>query len=143
VVDVKSVLERVTRSIGETMLTAGQDITITVSGDRLVLPSREATSLALAASELVQNALKHAFAGRSRGQVQVQLQAGPAESEVLVADNGVGDAHQVSHSRGLGLQIVEALVHDDLKGCFERSASPAGTRALIRFPTPANSGVKP
>lgn len=143
VVDVKSVLERVTRSIGETMLTARQDITITVSGDRLVLPSREATSLALAASELVQNALKHAFAGRSRGQVQVQLRAGQAESEVLVADDGVGDAHQVRHSRGLGLQIVEALVHDDLKGCFERSASPAGTRALIRFPNPANSGAKP
>jgi two-component sensor histidine kinase len=143
VVDVKSVLERVTRSIGETMLTAGQDIVITVSGDRLVLPSREATSLALAASELVQNALKHAFAGRGRGQVKVQLHAGPSESEVLVADDGVGDARQASHPRGLGLQIVEALVRDDLKGCFERSASPAGTRALIRFPNPANSGAKP
>jgi two-component sensor histidine kinase len=143
VVDVKSVLERVTRSIGETMLTAGQDIAITVSGDRLVLPSREATSLALAASELVQNALKHAFAGRSQGQVQVQLRGGPAESEVLVTDDGVGDARQPTRSRGLGLQIVEALVHDDLKGCFERSASPSGTRALIRFPNPANSGAKP
>jgi two-component sensor histidine kinase/putative methionine-R-sulfoxide reductase with GAF domain len=142
VVDVKSVLERVTRSIGETMLTAGQDISITVSGDRLVLPSREATSLALATSELVQNALKHAFAGRSQGQVRVRLRAGPAESEVLVADDGVGDSRQPTRTQGLGLQIVEALVHDDLKGCFERSASPAGTRALIRFPNPANSGAK-
>jgi two-component sensor histidine kinase len=142
VVDVKSVLERVTRSIGETMLTAGQDVTITVSGDRLVLPSREATSLALAASELVQNALKHAFAGRSHGQIQVQMRSGPAESEVLVADDGVGEASQPTRAGGLGLQIVEALVHDDLKGCFERSASPAGTRALIRFPSPANSGAK-
>ncbi len=142
VVDVKSVLERVARSIGETMLTAGQEIAITVSGDRLVLPSRESTSLALAASELMQNALKHAFTGRSQGQVQVQLHAGPTESELLVVDDGVGDAHQSTRSGGLGLQIVEALVHDDLKGRFERTASPAGTRALIRFPSPAIPGAK-
>jgi two-component sensor histidine kinase len=143
VVDVKNVLERVTRSIGETMLTAGQEIVITVSGDRLVLPSRQATSLALAASELVQNALKHAFVGRTQGQVQVQLHAGSAESELLVADDGVGDTRKSARTQGLGLQIVEALVHDDLKGCFERTASAAGTRALIRFPNHANPGAKP
>jgi signal transduction protein with GAF and PtsI domain len=34
VVDVKDVLTRVTRSIAETMLSGGQDITITVAGDR-------------------------------------------------------------------------------------------------------------
>jgi len=50
-VDVKNVLERVVRSIGETMLSSRQHITLTVRGDPLVLPSREATSLALATSE--------------------------------------------------------------------------------------------
>jgi two-component system, sensor histidine kinase PdtaS len=143
VVDVKNVLERATRAIGETMLTAGQDIAITVSGDRLVLPSREATSLALAASELVQNAVKHAFAGRSQGQIQVQLHTGPAESELLIADDGVGDARKPSRTPGLGLQIVETLVHDDLKGVFELTASPVGTRALIRFPNHSIPGAKP
>jgi len=143
VVDVKNVLERVTRSIGETMLTAGQGIEIAVMGDRLVLPSREATSLSLATSELVQNAVEHAFAGRASGRILVQLQAGPGECAVVVQDDGVGNTQTQSQTKGLGLQIVEALIHDDLKGRFELIASPAGTRAVLRFPNLAGTGAKP
>jgi two-component sensor histidine kinase len=141
-VDVKEVLERVTRSVGETMLTAGRGIAITVTGDRLVLTSREATSLSLATSELVQNAVKHAFAGRDAGRIQVQLHAGSSESEVVVEDDGVGTIRTQMPTKGLGLQIVEALVHDDLKGQFELLTSLSGTRAIIRFPSLA-AGAKP
>jgi len=143
VVDVKNVLERVTRSIGETMLTAGQGIAIAVTGDRLVLPSREATSLSLATSELVQNAVEHAFAGRASGRILVQLRVGPGESAVIVEDDGVGSARTQAPTKGLGLQIVEALVNDDLKGHFELIISPAGTRAILRFPSVAGIGAKP
>ncbi len=143
VVDVKNVLERVTRSIGETMLTAGQAIEIAVTGDRLVLPSREATSLSLATSELVQNAVEHAFTGRNSGRILVQLQVGPGESAVIVQDDGVGNTRTQSPAKGLGLQIVQALVNDDLKGCFELIASPAGTQAILRFPSVASTGAKP
>ena len=145
VVDVKNVLERVTRSIGETMLTAppaGQGIAIIVAGDRLVLPSREATSLSLATSELVQNAVEHAFAGRTSGRILVQLRVGPGENIVSVEDDGVGSTRTQALTKGLGLQIVEALVNDDLKGQFELVASPAGTHAIIRFPNIASSGAK-
>ena len=139
-VDVKNVLERVTRSIGETMLTSGQGIVISVGGDPLMLPSREATSLALATSELVQNAVEHAFVGRVGGQIRVQIKAG--EGMVVVEDDGVGNARP-AHTRGLGLQIVETLVHDDLKGHFELNALPTGTRAVVRFPSLVSAGAKP
>jgi two-component sensor histidine kinase len=142
VVDVKDVLERVTRSVGETMLGAGQHIELAVTGDRLILPSREATSLALATSELVQNALKHAFTGRAGGQIQVRLQAGSEQYSVIVEDDGVGGVEPPAMGKGLGLQIVEALVNEDLKGRFELHISPQGTRAAIRFPGPAGAGGK-
>ena len=100
------------------MLVEGQDITIQVSGDRLILPSREATSLTLATSELVQNALKHAFVGCQSGQIRVDLQAAPGECTVVVEDNGVGNAQRHSSTKGIGLQIVETLVREDLKGRF-------------------------
>ncbi len=138
-VDVKNVLERATRSIAETMHAGGRGVTIAVSGDRLVLPSREATSLALAATELVQNAVKHAFGGRESGRILVELHAGP-ESSVVVEDDGAGSLRPQAAGKGLGLQIVEALVGDDLKGHFELTATPAGTRAIIRFPS-GNQGV--
>jgi two-component sensor histidine kinase len=143
VVDVKNVLERVTRSIGEMMVSPGRSIAITVSGDCLVLPSREATSLALATSELVQNAVKHAFPGRASGCILVRLEVGKGESAVSVEDDGLGTAQPAKSSRGLGLEIVNALVGDDLKGRLEWATSPAGTRATIRFPSPAATGAKP
>ncbi|MGA2382574.1 MAG: GAF domain-containing protein [Gemmatimonadales bacterium] len=141
VVDVKSVIERVTRSIGEMMQAGERGIAIAVTGDGLVLPSREATSLALATSELVQNAVKHAFAGRDRGRINVQLHLGAGESEVIVEDDGVGFAQPPTSPGGIGLQLVETLVREDLKGRFDSTASPAGTRAVIRFPGAA--GTKP
>ena len=153
VVDVKNVLERVVRYIAETMLRSGGGITIQVSGDPLVLPSREATSLSLATSELVQNAVEHAFTGRDQGQILVQLHAGQEVSKVVVQDDGIGsqrinqntvlqeavdrDPPEMgkTSSKGLGLQIIETLVKDDLKGYFELETSPAGTRATIQFPS--------
>jgi two-component system, sensor histidine kinase PdtaS len=142
VVDVKKVLERVVPSIGETMRIAGQSIAITVNGDSLVLPSREATSLSLATSELVQNALKHAFAGRESGKILVQLHASAGEFEVSVEDDGVGDFRTQTVSKGLGLQIVETLVKDDLKGHFELLPSLTGTKAVIQFQSSTNAGAK-
>jgi two-component sensor histidine kinase len=141
VVDVKKVLERVVRSIGETMLASRQSISITVSGDGLVLPSREATSLSLATSELVQNALKHAFAGRETGKILVQLHDNAGECAVIVEDDGIGNLQPAATSKGLGLQIVETLVHDDLKGHFELITSSIGTKAVIQFQNIAGTGV--
>jgi two-component sensor histidine kinase len=142
VVDVRSVLERVSRSIAEMMASPARDIAVGVEGDALVLPSREATSLALAASELVQNAVKHAFKGRDRGRITVRLEVGPAETAVVVEDDGVGGGREASARKGLGLEIVEALVKDDLKGRLDWDGSSAGTRAVIRFPSPAGPGAK-
>jgi two-component system, sensor histidine kinase PdtaS len=142
VVDVKDVLERAIRSIGETMSTGGKGIFIEVEGDRLVLPSREATSLALATSELVQNAVKHAFTGRASGKILVHLQIGTDDSLVVVEDDGKGNTRFEGKSKGLGLQIVEALVNDDLKGRFELVSTLTGTRAIIRFPNITSIGVK-
>jgi two-component sensor histidine kinase len=140
VVDVKDVLQRVARSIGEAMLAPGQGIAIIVNGERLVLSSREATSLALATSELIQNAVKYAFVGRVGGRIVVRLQTRPGENVVIVEDDGVGSSRARTSTKGLGLQIVEALVADDLQGRFELLTSPAGTQAIIRFPDIASGG---
>jgi two-component sensor histidine kinase len=143
VVDVKDVLDRVIRSVSETMLGAGQDIDLEVSGDKMILPSREATSLALATSELVQNAVKHAFPGRTSGHIWVRLQAGSQECSVTVEDDGVGGMQPTPSRVGLGLQIVETLVKEDLKGRFELASSPQGTRVVIRFAGPECRGETP
>lgn len=89
-VDVKDVLDRITRETASTMLTPGQEIKIAVRGQTMQLPSRMATSLTLVINELVQNALEHGFTGKKQGQIDISLGHSPDEFIILIKDNGQG-----------------------------------------------------
>jgi GAF domain-containing protein len=136
-VDVKEVVERVARTVGQNMVRPGLQVELSVEGEAVILPSRAATALALAVNELLQNALEHAFVGRSRGTVRITLAHTAREIEVAVADDGVGS----QAGRGLpgprpnlGLELVATLVREDLKGKLEFRDAPGGTRAVVRLP---------
>ncbi|MBK7893703.1 MAG: GAF domain-containing protein [Candidatus Promineifilaceae bacterium] len=133
-VDVKDVLERITQATAETMTHPGQALTIRVFGDALALPSKPATAIALVVNELVQNSLEHAFADRSAdGQIEVSLGRSPDEIIIIVRDNGSGLPEQLD--RGLGLEIVEALVQEDLNGRLKFNRPPqGGTEISLRLP---------
>jgi len=138
-VDVRQVLERVAASA--TQLVAGKEVCIEVVGEPLALPSRMATSLALAVGEFVQNAVKHAFPGRETGRIRILVQPGASTHEVHVVDDGVGSAGTRSERKGLGIELVQTLVSHDLKGQFELTSAPEGTRAVVRFPAPVGPGT--
>jgi two-component system, sensor histidine kinase PdtaS len=132
-VDIRPVMERIVQLTAQSMVRPGLQAEITVEGDSLMLPSRPATSLALAVNELLQNALEHAFAGRDKGSVRILLAHTPEGALVEIRDDGVGlgaGAPQPS----LGLEIVQTLVRDDLCGKLEFQSDAAGTRATIRIP---------
>lgn len=131
-VDVKEVLERITRTTVETMTAPRQTIAIHVYGESLLLPSRVATSLTLVVNELVQNALEHAFTGGRDGQIEISLGHSPQEFVVVVGDNGVGLPD--TYSRGLGLEIAETLVREDLHGRLRFNRPSEGTEVSLRIP---------
>jgi signal transduction protein with GAF and PtsI domain len=147
-VDVKDVIERIVAAITQNMLQPDKDIQITVEGEEVSLPSQPATSLALAVNELIQNAVEHAFVGRNQGAVAIKLTQNQEHLSIEVTDDGVGfpanyNGRGAAPARSLGLQIVEALVEEDLKGEFVLSQirdcklemrNERGTRALIRIP---------
>lgn len=130
-VDVKDVLTRVGRAVAHNMRRPDLEVELIVDGDETALPSQSATSLALAVNELIQNALEHAFIGRTRGSVVVSLQRSPDELTVEVRDDGVGLADD--SPRHLGLEIVETLVCEDLKGEWSLLGNE-GTTANITIP---------
>lgn len=136
-VDVKDVIRRITQMVAQNMIPPGKSISIHVDGDSLVLPSRPATSLALVVNELLQNALEHAFVGRDSGWVTITLAPTPDQYLVTVADDGVGLPSEIPSS--LGLEIVEALVHDDLKGKIKFKRSKRGAQVEIRMPRKAEA----
>jgi two-component sensor histidine kinase len=85
----------------------------------------------LAVNELIQNALEHAFVGRAQGRVLVSLRRGPSELMLEVQDDGVGLTDD--SPRQLGLEIVEALVFEDLRGEWTMTGGD-GTTARITIP---------
>jgi len=131
-VNVKEVTERIVHIVAQNMLRPDLQTEIHVEGEPLILPSKPATSLALVINELLQNALEHAFVGRVSGTVQINLGHGPKDFVVEVADDGVGLPEEKPAS--LGLEIVETLVREDLRGQLEFNSTSSGTQALIRFP---------
>ncbi len=130
-VDLKEVLIRVGQAVTQNMSRPGLEMTVTVQGDEVTLPSQTATSLALAVNELLQNALEHAFVGRQQGRVTVSLQRSPDLLTVQVHDDGIGLS--ADSPRRLGLEIVETLVCEDLHGTWSLTGND-GTTACLTIP---------
>jgi len=99
-----------------------RQVTAEIRGPAIYLPSKQATALALVMNELIANALEHAFSlnGRDR-RLEISLAQDGAQVTVTIADNGRGlpPEFNVTGRRGLGLQIVEALVTKDLAGTLQ------------------------
>ena len=130
-VNVRDVLERIVQMVGAAQRPRRQ-IAVTVEGEDVPFASRAATNLALVVNELLQNALDHAFPGRMEGQVTITLGRAPDELLVTVADDGVG--LPADHQPGLGTEIVQTLVGEELGGQLTATGSESGTEICIRLP---------
>ncbi|MCB0168501.1 MAG: sensor histidine kinase, partial [Anaerolineae bacterium] len=87
-------------------------------------------------SELVSNALKHAFPGDQPGRIQIQLQAEQNQVMLTVADNGIGFPAEVDlvQPESLGLLLVDTFVKQ-LEGTLTRLPGE-GAVFQILFPNP-------
>jgi two-component system, sensor histidine kinase PdtaS len=131
-VDVKNVIERITQTTAESMVAPRQQRQIEVYGEALLLPSRAATALALVVNELVQNALEHGLKGRKNGRIDISFGRSPDQIIVIVRDDGHG--LPTGYRPGLGMEIVQTLVDDDLRGTLKFNQRHPGTEVIIRIP---------
>jgi chemotaxis protein methyltransferase CheR len=119
-------------ALAASMIGDSRPISVTVKADAATVMSSEAVSIGLMTTELVINALKHAFPDGSAGEILVSYDVDEAKWRLSVADNGVGlqqDGSAREHS-GLGTAIVESLAHQ-LKAAVETTSLLPGTRVSI------------
>jgi two-component sensor histidine kinase len=133
VADLKELAELITRNCVKGMSPASAGVTTVVQGSSILLPSKQATALALVMTELVNNALEHAFNGGG-GTLLLSLDEQGDEVRVSVRDNGKGlpGGFDLESNSSLGLQIVRTLVTKDLNGTLELHSN-GGTIATVRF----------
>ncbi len=97
-------------------------VQFTVEGDGGRIPATIATPLSVVLTELLQNAVEHAFGeGSGGGSVVVGLAHDDDHLTITVVDDGRGVARgfDLEQATGLGLSIVRTLVTTELAGTIE------------------------
>jgi two-component sensor histidine kinase len=119
-------------------------IRINREGSLGVLDADRAMALVMVVTELVQNAIEHAFDPADKGgRVVIRADRSARSLEIVVDDDGRGlpEGFSLEASDRLGLQIVRTLVSAELDGSLEmRPAPDGGTNAVLRVPIGRRSG---
>jgi two-component sensor histidine kinase len=134
-VDFVAVARRVVELVRSGAVGDDPGVVVHVSGSTGEIDAGTATSLALVLTELVHNALEHAFDPGSPGTVHVDVRRAGDTLTLVVRDDGHGLAAGVdlADSRGLGFSIVRTLVEEDLRGTLT-TAQEGGTSFTISVP---------
>ena len=135
-IEARTYLTRLCESLAASMILDGQPVSLRVDTGEGAVTSEQAVSMGLIATELVINALKHAFPDGAKGDVVVGFESSASAWRLAVSDNGVGistDLPQAPLKIGLGTSIVEALTRQ-LGGRVTTSAALPGTTVSVTVP---------
>ncbi|HVT65092.1 MAG TPA: histidine kinase N-terminal domain-containing protein [Mycobacteriales bacterium] len=108
---------------------AGAHVVVRRVGSFGVLTAEVATPLAMVLSELVQNAVEHAYGEGGSGEVDVRVSyadEGALLVEVVDSGRGLPPGFSIDGSDRLGLAIARTLVESELGGRLTLTAGDAG-----------------
>ncbi|VBB05829.1 histidine kinase [Lucifera butyrica] len=140
-IDVAEVAKNILDMVIQNMLEPDFNLQTVFNGQTVILPSDQASSLALVINELIQNSVEHGFVGRREGVIGVDIRLMQEAYQIEIYDDGIGlppEFHSQSSS-SLGLQIVRTLIESDLGGKFSLYSN-GGTHACITVPRIAEGG---
>lgn len=130
-VDFKDYIETLAKYLFRSYEANSDRIRLEVEVHGVRLPSDAAVPCGLLVNELISNCLKHAFQGRQKGVIRVELvPIAQAKALLSVSDDGVGLPSKVAET--FGMQLIAALV-DQLHGNLEFIRQD-GTNVRIIFP---------
>jgi two-component sensor histidine kinase len=118
-------------SVGASMIRDHNQVSLDVTVDESVTSADVSVSLGLIVTELVINALKHAFPGDRNGKIKVDYRSNGPNWTLSVTDNGVGmPGDAVAAKPGLGTSIIEALAKQ-LQAAIKVDDADPGTAVSV------------
>jgi two-component system, sensor histidine kinase PdtaS len=130
-VTLRPYLTALCESIGASMIRDHSKLSLDVDVDDSVTSADVSVSLGLIVTELVINALKHAFPNDGSGKIRVDYNAHGPNWTLSVSDTGIGMPRNAAHAKaGLGTNIVQALA-GQLQATIKISEAHPGTRVSV------------
>jgi two-component system, sensor histidine kinase PdtaS len=130
-VHLRTYFDQLCGSLGASMILDPEEIAIEVRVDGSVAKANVSVSLGLIVTELVINALKHAFPDHRKGTITVAYHADEAGWLLSVSDDGAGVPDDPEKAKpGLGTGIVDAMAKQ-LQAKFTLSDNHPGTIAQV------------
>lgn len=118
-IEIGSYLSRLCETLAQSMIGDSRPISLKVDSDSGTVVSHQAVSIGLIVTELVMNALKHAFPNEKKNAaIIVSYKVADADWKLTVSDNGIGkpDLSASEKKGGLGTSLVQSLTkHLDAK----------------------------
>jgi two-component sensor histidine kinase len=137
-------LTKLCDALAHSMIGEDQPVSLRVLGQGGKATCRDAESLGLIVTELVINALKHAFKSKTMdGQISVSYEVSGTDWKLSVVDNGIGkpDGVFAQPKSGLGTGIVKALAKQ-LDSQVITLSGPEGTSVSVTHATFAGREAK-
>ncbi|MEL7566294.1 MAG: sensor histidine kinase [Dehalobacterium sp.] len=142
VINIKQTSFNILQMILSNMVDPNKKIHGEVSGDDIYLTATTASSVSLCITELIQNAVEHAFVNLAEGNIRISVEQNKEDIMIKVKDNGIGvSMAKIENESSLGMKIVNTIIQQNLKGEFSVEGQRYGTIACIRFPKSNIEGV--
>lgn len=135
VVELRAYLTKLCATIAASMIPDPTRLTLVVIAEEANIDAGASISIGLVVTELVINALKHAFPDKQPGRIIVDYRSDGAAWTLSVADTGVGMAKDAPPTAGLGSSIIQALARQLKAQVLVTDMSP-GTRIALIHPAP-------
>lgn len=130
-VELRNYFTELCASLGASMIHDQALVSIDLHSDSRKVKADISVSLGLIVTELVINALKHAFPGERGGKILVDYHADKADWTLSVSDDGIGTPAMLKKAKsGLGTSIVEALANQ-LDATVETDATDPGVKVSV------------
>jgi PAS domain S-box-containing protein len=136
-IEIGAYLTKLCETLAQSMIGDSRSISLKVDADAGTAISRDAVSLGLIVTELVMNALKHAFPGaKPDAAIVVSYKVAGTDWKLTVSDNGVGkpDVTASQTKPGLGTSLIKALTRQ-LDALVDTKSDSRGTAVTITHAT--------
>ena len=136
-IEVGSYLSKLCETLAQSMIGDSRPISLKVEADAGTAVSREAVSIGLIVTELVMNALKHAFpAARPDAAIVVSYKVAETDWKLTISDNGIGkpDVKASESKGGLGTSLIQALAKQ-LEAVVDVASDGHGTAVSLTHAT--------